>query len=438
MARGLVQFALAASLGLVLPVVPLASEVAHAVTTTRVVGVATVEELYAAVNDPANAGAVIDLAPGSYVLDPSRPNGGTLVLQPGMALVGHNEYVDRDGDGVWDPLGSDPEIFADPATETVIDGGRLGENEPSGGVIRTGRDNSVEKLTLKGNPEAPAVIKVIPERAAGGIAAKVTDCIIGGARRGIQVFHGGPDFSGFRSSVTIEGNIIRHNRAGFGFGIHIQQAFVAGAAWKAQLRNNRFYDNRVGLFVETASSQTSEITVLSTANVYERNAVGIVLIGGRDLRSSEGSNDNRTSFVSVGDAIWSNVGVDGGGILAVAGLRDGTATSGNDNNDVRLELLGTRFVTGAGPQNGDGANRRDVLIFAALGNGVDPLIAGTGNTVEILVRHATSDGAQGAFSFVDSDPPDPTQSNTVNVLGSAVALERANDGVGPITRSLGP
>ena len=61
-----------------------------------------------------------------------RPNGGRLVLQSGMALVGQNKYVDRDGDGVWEPRDdnndgipdTDPMrglVFADPASETIID-----------------------------------------------------------------------------------------------------------------------------------------------------------------------------------------------------------------------------------------------------------------------------------------------------------------------------
>src|SRR5215831_7023145 len=71
--------------------------------------VSNIEELYAAVNNPSYAGAVVVLAPGIYTLsttdahNQNRPNGGSFVLQPGMGLVGQNRYVDRDGDGVWDP-----------------------------------------------------------------------------------------------------------------------------------------------------------------------------------------------------------------------------------------------------------------------------------------------------------------------------------------------
>ena len=56
--------------------------------------VADVEQLYSAVNDPANEGAAITLAPGTYVLSANnpaggaRPNGGRLELQLDMSLNG--------------------------------------------------------------------------------------------------------------------------------------------------------------------------------------------------------------------------------------------------------------------------------------------------------------------------------------------------------------
>ena len=56
-----------------------------------VLNVADVEQLYAAVNDPANEGAAIILAPGTYVLSAltaagvARPNAGRLELQQDMS-----------------------------------------------------------------------------------------------------------------------------------------------------------------------------------------------------------------------------------------------------------------------------------------------------------------------------------------------------------------
>jgi hypothetical protein len=56
--------------------------------------VTDVEQLYAAVNNPENAGSDILLAPGTYVLSAvdgtgaPRPNGGRIELQQDMSLYG--------------------------------------------------------------------------------------------------------------------------------------------------------------------------------------------------------------------------------------------------------------------------------------------------------------------------------------------------------------
>ena len=120
-----------------------------------VINVNNVEGLYAAVNNPANAGTIVVLASGTYTLTPkdpnnqARPNGGQLVLQSGMALVGQNKYVDFDGDGVWDPRDDNADgipdtdplrglIFAEPASETIINAVNLSVS--SAGAVRVGLD----------------------------------------------------------------------------------------------------------------------------------------------------------------------------------------------------------------------------------------------------------------------------------------------------------
>src|SRR5215470_2902143 len=130
-----------------------------------IVYVNTVGQLYAAVNNPANVDTLIVLAPGTYTLSITAPNGGTLILQAHMGLAGYNEYQDVDGDGVWDEVYWPAEdrfpvtrAFARPKTETIIDGTQLTINA---GVIRVGRldgqqeaDNSISRLTVKGGRPA--------------------------------------------------------------------------------------------------------------------------------------------------------------------------------------------------------------------------------------------------------------------------------------------
>ena len=128
---------------------PLAASPLASASTGIVVQVADIEQLYAAVNLAANAGATVLLSPGTYVLsakNPSnvdRPNGGRLDLQENMALAG----VDGDRAAVT------IDASALPQASFAVSFGRTG-------VIRAGRgSNSVEWLTVAGNPLAAAAIE---------------------------------------------------------------------------------------------------------------------------------------------------------------------------------------------------------------------------------------------------------------------------------------
>src|SRR5262245_65991472 len=190
-----------------------------------VVNVSDVEGLYAAVNNPSNAGAIVVLASGNYTLtakdanNQPRPNGGRLILQSGMALVGLNRYVDFDGDGVWDPRDdnhdgipdTDPVrglIFADPASETIIDAINL--LSANIGAIRVGRDNRVEKLTVRNTNGLFAAIDANVVPAIGGIRAEIRDCLLEDGQRGIRLpTPAGRE--GLDSSAVLERNISRRH-----------------------------------------------------------------------------------------------------------------------------------------------------------------------------------------------------------------------------------
>src|SRR4030095_1919583 len=119
---------------------------AMALPKGSVIEVSNVEQLYDAVNEPANAGATIVLAPGLYVLTKvkpgvgTRPNNGRLELQTDMSIfgvTGHPEDVVIDSS---DPVNG----------PSFALGGGLG----NGGTIRIGRGrNSVEWLTVIGGGE---------------------------------------------------------------------------------------------------------------------------------------------------------------------------------------------------------------------------------------------------------------------------------------------
>jgi hypothetical protein len=109
----------------------------------RTIHVSSVAELYAAVNDPDNAGARIVIEPGTYLLDPTQPNSGRLELQQDIEVIG------RHGDAhavVIDAWTLPPESFR-------VDFGNTGP-------VRMGRgSNALEWVTVQNTslPEAAAV-----------------------------------------------------------------------------------------------------------------------------------------------------------------------------------------------------------------------------------------------------------------------------------------
>jgi hypothetical protein len=403
-----------------------------------VVNVSDVEGLYAAVNNPANAGAIVLLASGTYTLtakdanNQSRPNGGRLILQSGMALVGQNSYVDVDGDGVWDPRDdnhdgipdTDPVrglIFVDPASETIINAVHLSANFV--GTIRVGLDNRVEKLTVRNTNGLLAAIDANLVPAIGGIRAEIRDCLLEDGQRGIRLAT--PQRADLDSSAVLERNISRRNLGSFGFGIQILHlAPSPNSSWDVIVRNNLVYGNRVGLFVPGEGEQTNvQVHVLSMGNLYRENQLGLMVAAGRD-----GGNGNNTHFSSIRDGIFYNVGASavaglGGGVVALGGLNTSAGTTLSSNDALDFQFIGTRWAG-----NFQGQRRQDLQVYGALAVGGLP---GTNDTVRVLIRQGTSDQASGAFQFIDSQPADPSHTDTVTIIGSNVAFIHTNVGIDP-------
>ena len=86
------------------------------VSAGNVVQVSDTASLYAAINDPANAGKTVHLKAGVYLLNANSP----LVLQPGMSLEGETVLVDTDGDGLPDLW--EVEVGLDPRAATGANG----------------------------------------------------------------------------------------------------------------------------------------------------------------------------------------------------------------------------------------------------------------------------------------------------------------------------
>jgi hypothetical protein len=411
-----------------------------------VVNVSNVEGLYAAVNNPANVGAIVVLASGTYTLttkdanNQSRPNGGRLVLQSGMVLVGQNRYVDFDGDGVWDPRDdnndgipdTDPVrglIFADPTSETIINAINLSVGP---GAVRVGLDNVVEKLTVRNTSKINAGIDVNVVPAIGGMRAEIRDCLVEDGQRGIRllVF----TQSGIDSSAVLERNILRRNTGPAGFGAQIAIQVASNSSWDVVARNNLLYSNRVGLFVVGEGTTNVNSHVLSMRNLYRQNEVGLNIQVGRDNFPGLlfGSNGSSIHLTSIDDVILDNVGTLafglGGGVVALGGLITNAGATLSSNDALDLQFLGTRWAG-----NFQGTSRRDLQVYGSLALGGLP---GINDTARVLIRQATSDGAPGAFQFIDSQPGDPTNTDTVTIIGSNIAFIHTNVGLDPPPQEL--
>src|SRR5262249_152238 len=153
-------------------------------------------QLQQAVANSNNAGKIIHLAPGTYQLDPNFGDpsfGGRLHLQQGMDIVGENQYIDCDHDGVYDPvtcpggtpLPTDP--FVVTGSETRIDGSLVmnAENGAPNGLILAGLDNTISHITMLGSSgDVIGSIHIVVDNN-GVLRSVVADTLVDAGSRGI-------------------------------------------------------------------------------------------------------------------------------------------------------------------------------------------------------------------------------------------------------------
>jgi len=371
----------------------------HASTSAgTVVRVADVDHLYAAINDPANAGASILLAPGTYVLSAkdasgvSRPNAGRIELQQDMSvsgLAGDRAAVTIDATAL--PAASFPTSF-----------GRTG-------VMRIGRgSNAVEWLTIAGNPLAAASV----ETDLGGTSdawVRVAHVVAGNSARGFDVRNVGAAMAGRRLHAEIVDNDFFRGVEG----IRIANFVGAhGGDIRVVMSGNRSYENVLGCIIENNRSSSAMIHVRSSGDRFEDNGLGCDIGGGLAI-SAGAANSNSTIFEAHGTHFTNNTRTtffnttgpaftEFGGVRVVGGYAlppAGTTSS----NTVIVRLWGCKV---AGNQN------IDFLAFGAV-SGNPSLIAGIDNhtTIELHGVSRRIDVVGG-----DSSPVDPSGSNTLTII----------------------
>lgn len=386
--------------GIAVLVFAAATLTSRAANAAQAVYVADVEQLYAAVDNPANMGATVILAPGIYQLSPTDPAGkdrtklGRLELQKDMSLYG--VAGDR-GAVVIDAAALLQRSFSQPFGRT--------------GVIRTGRgSNAVEWLTIHGNPLAAAAIETdlvgTPEH-----HIRVAHVLAGDSARGVDIRNIGATMVGRRIDAEIVDSEFFRGVEG------IRIINLAGAHQgdiSVVMYGNRSYANFLGCIVENNRSSFAEIYVRSSGDRFEDNMLGCQIGGGLVVPLVGTANSNSVVFEAHGTQFIDNrrteffnaTGPDfshWGGLLVEGGSAVSGAGNTNSNN-VTVRLWGCKV---AGNLNID---------FQAFGAHSGPTvsdIAGIDNRV-IIELHGVSKRID--VVSVDSSPEDSSGSNTTTVI----------------------
>lgn len=360
--------------------------------------VTNVEQLYAAVNDPANAGAVILLSPGNYVLSTTNgagaahPNGGRLEFQRDMSLYG----------------------IAGNRAAVVIDASRLPAsafNVSFGrtAAIRIGRgSNTVEWVTIAGNPAAAAGIAT---ELTGTPTTKirVAHVLANESSRGVDIRNVGAAMIGHRIDAEVIDNELVGPSLVVGMSEGIRVANFVGAdrgVIAANLTGNRVYNYQLGCIVTTNRSSNAIVDVRSSGDRFFGNALGCLIAGGLNQGTTGVANSNVTTFEAHGSQFVDNTaqipGIDPGGVRVVGGLSTSIANTTN-NNAVSVELWGSK-VSG-----------NQVVDFEAFGawKASAPGIAGTNNHATITLHGVSK---QIDVAETPSLPSELAGTNTVTVI----------------------
>ena len=363
------------------------------------INVTNIEELYAAVNNPNNAGNRIVLAPGVYMLSVNapggvaRPNGGRLELQENMSLQGFQG--DREA-VVIDAINLPATSYSAPPINSV-------------GAIRLGRGtNVVEWLTIQNSFLGAAGIEttiVSP----GTAYIRVAHIIATNNWRGIDIRSFGAAAAGRRIEAEIVDNDLHSNRRNTGQGLRLtNNAGANGAVIFATLSGNRSYNNYYGFIAENVNANLANITVFSSGDRFFENGLG-ANIGGALSFGMNPANGNTTSFTAHGTSFENNNGFnpfDRGGLIAPGGQNNGIP-DGTSNNTVNVTLRNCRLANNQVHDLGGFGGRSTPVSIGS---------PGTNNRVKIRLY-----GTLIANLFTaESVPETPGGMNSVTVIRSPV------------------
>jgi hypothetical protein len=367
--------------------------------------VSDISQLYAAVNDPANTGSKIILAPGTYILDPNHPKAGRIELLENMELQGqpgHPEQVIIDASALPATSFNPPLNF--PTART--------------GAIRIGKGaNAIEWLTILGNSSQSALSVIDADLVSTPVAlVRIAHCVVTGGRIGINLRNPSSAANGRILEAQIADNEIKENLVEFGQGIELQNAAGAnGAIIRVTLHGNYVHGNKVGMgawnnnSVNTVTNSNS-ISIQSNGDRFDENGIGIFLNAGLNQGTTTTANENFLQLEAQGTSIQNNIGVPPPylfnpvtcGIYAAGGLSLRGGAADVSGNRLEISLWGCPISGNLG---------RDITAYGAFSNSA--ILAGTNNVVNIYLHGVT---ANATVNATPSFPAEPAGTNTVNIF----------------------
>ncbi len=370
--------------------------------------VSNLDELYAAVNDPGNAGTEIILAHGTYVLNATYPNGGRLELQTDMTLRGQP--------------GNSEAVLID---QSALPAASYITSSVSTGGVRLGRGtNGLEWLSVKGGTLSVNAFAVIAaDLASAETSLKISHVKVysNGTRIGIDLRNRLAEHTGRKIYADLAHNEITGFTSSLGFALAVFNVNNAiGAVIELNMTQNYIHGNKIGLITNNgAFNRTMEngvIEITSKADRLENNGCAIDPTGGGNQAPTTFSNNNTTTIKMFGSTIKNNNpagvpelqpvnGALAGGVYAVGGFNSVNNIAGYNrasNNKMKLEFYGCDI------SNNNGA---DIYAYGAWCFPA-AVLAGTNNILDIYL-HGIS--ANASVVVTQSEPAEPSGTNVVNV-----------------------
>jgi hypothetical protein len=308
--------------------------------SAQVIQISNVEELYSAVNDPANAGATLVLSSGTYLLSVSdsnnlpRPKGGRIELQPDMSIIG---------------VEGDRSLVVINAINLPKSSFPTGANGPNAAVRMGLGHNALEWLTVRDTVNGQANIDTGLQPLDSGTAYVLVAHIAStGSARGLNLINYGPRTSGQTIEADIIDSYFFENTLGISEGIRIGNFAESQGTVNVRMNGNLSWGQQAGRIIETSGATNSTINVLSSGNRFYGNGTGTIIFGGvtGGLSPTAGSDGNTINFEAHGDQFIDNTGnsaTDHGGLL-IRGLENVSTATGGTNNTVNIALWGCRML----------------------------------------------------------------------------------------------